>query len=638
MKSLFKGIFLISAALIIAGCAKETDLTPINERITSIEERVNALEASLIKANSDIKTLQELVEYRLVNSAVKKNGVWTIVLSNGTELNIAAGGEDRGNTPIIKVDAEGFWVVDNLDGNGYVYVLDSNGQKVKASAGAPVLGVDDQGYWTLTVDGVTTQIKNKNGEPILAEPKSIFSDAKVEGNNLVLTLANGEVISVPIVAEFLVKIDGIEEEQIFELGETKTYNVTMMGIQSAIVSKPDGWRVVLDDTSLKVTAPAAVTKAVSFDSESQVAIYAVSIQGYSTIAAFEVSVDNRNMYEKFLDGKDITIAGRKYNKADYKGTVVHVTADQSILAAPGIYFIDGGKTLTFNGGNYNASTLVVGIDSGNKGKVVFNIPSFNMGTESAEHNTYAFQNVEISSIGDHFLHVGSSAIGNIVFDNCFINMNAVFVNRTNTAMTLNRLTIVNSNVKVTADNQSFLYTHACAGVPFGTITVRNNVFWSPDGTIKNLYFTDAPYANGADIDNIIFENNTFFDIATNGTGVNRAFFGFNTIGNSISVKSNLYYTTTDAVSDSSKGSVMVIYTKGMPSDDTWAKASANNVNSLTNFSWNCAVYGSDSKRLWYHGIVRDQSIKPFGTNNENFNLTTGKFTIAPEFAAYGAQR
>jgi hypothetical protein len=337
-------------------------------------------------------------------------------------------------------------------------------------------------------------------------------------------------------------------------------------------------------------------------------------------------------YEDWEAGKDIEIAGVKYNKAAWQAAgyyTLHITANTSMTAgAAGIYFIDEGCTLTTQGGAYSNPVIFVGNTKGTRSKVNLNNP-----LRLDNTNSWLLKNMEVEANSSvKFINLDSAPIDKLVIDDCKLDMNTTFCNRIASDKSVNELTIIDSDIIVTANNQSFLYTHAAAGQQFGTIKVKNNVFWSPDGTIKNLFITDAPYANGADIDNIVFENNTFYNVATNGSGGGRAFFGFRTIGTSISCKSNLYYTTTTANTDGSVGSVMVFYTKGMTANDTWAKVT-NNVNSFTNYAWNCAVRGSDTS-LWYHGITKDATATPF----DSFNTTTGAFVIKDAYKQYGASR
>ena len=106
-----------------------TDLSDIEDRLDSLEGRVTALETQIVGLNGNIAALQQLVAGGTINSATVKDGVWTIVLSNGETLTLTQGSVGVGNAPIMSVDAEGYWMVDY--GNGATHIL-IDGNKVKA--------------------------------------------------------------------------------------------------------------------------------------------------------------------------------------------------------------------------------------------------------------------------------------------------------------------------------------------------------------------------------------------------------------------------------------------------------------------------------------------------------------------------
>ncbi len=332
-------------------------------------------------------------------------------------------------------------------------------------------------------------------------------------------------------------------------------------------------------------------------------------------------------FEQWEAGQDIKIGGITYNKSTYTGYVFHVDSDRTLTAgANGMYFVDDGVTLTTAGGAFSSELIIIGNTKGTRSIVInANPPRIN--------NSWLMKNVDITTTasGTKFIELNAGAIDKLVIDNCKVTLDRTFCNRTDAAKNVNDFILVDSDVLVTENDQSFLYAHAATGMTFSNIKVKNNVFWSKDGNIKTMYFTDAPYANGPDIGTLVFENNTFYDVSTS-TG-SRAYFLFNTVTGSISVKSNLYYTTTDANNDGSKGHTWVLYAKSMTSDEAWAKAASNNVNSFTNYAWNCAVKGTTSE-LWYNGITQDKSASPF----TSFNTADGSFVIKEEYKQYGASR
>ena len=290
---------IIAAALLVSGISVAcTDLDDLQQKVDSLESRVTALETLIPNINANVEALQVLVNGTTINSATQKDGVWTLVLSNGETITLTAGSLGVGNAPVMSVDKDGYWMVDY--GNGAEYVL-MNGEKVKAVGTdgiTPQFGVDKDGYWTVSYDGgkTFTQVKGADGNPVSALPSGevqdpYFADVKLENGVFTVTLRTGEVLTVPVVVDFLCAIEstGILT---YNYGETKPYNVTMKGVASTMVTAPHGWKAALNENVLTVTAPAAPTKATLADSGSDVCILAFSASGYATIAKVQVKLSD----------------------------------------------------------------------------------------------------------------------------------------------------------------------------------------------------------------------------------------------------------------------------------------------------------------------------------------------------------
>ena len=290
---------ILAAALLITGISAAcTDLDDLQQKVDSLESRVTALETIIPNINANVEALQVLVNGTTINSATQKDGVWTLVLSNGETITLTAGSVGVGNPPVMSVDKDGYWMVDY--GTGADYIL-MNGEKVKAVGTdgiTPKFGVDKDGYWTVSYDdGKTfTQVKGADGNPVSALPTGevqdpYFADVKLENGVFTVTLRTGEVLTVPVVVDFLCSIESTGVLT-YNYGETKPYNVTMKGVASTMVTAPTGWKAVLNENVLTVTAPAAPTKATLADSGSDVCILAFSTSGYATIAKVQVKLSD----------------------------------------------------------------------------------------------------------------------------------------------------------------------------------------------------------------------------------------------------------------------------------------------------------------------------------------------------------
>lgn len=177
-------IFLLAAFSLVASCQKFDD-TPIWDKLNDHEDRISTLEALCRQMNTNITSLQSLVEALQKNDCVTavvpvtEAGVeigYTITFASGKNITIYHGkdGSDGKDSYIpaigVKQDADGiyYWTVDGS------WLLDENGQKVKAvgtdgqngtngsngqdgAPGAPgTPGTDGQ-------NGVTPQLKIENG-------------------------------------------------------------------------------------------------------------------------------------------------------------------------------------------------------------------------------------------------------------------------------------------------------------------------------------------------------------------------------------------------------------------------------------------------------------------------------------------
>lgn len=295
-----KTITRIIAAVLLGGgiSAACSDLSDLEKKVESLESRVTALETLLPNINGNVEALQVLVNGTTINSATQSNGVWTIILSNGETITLTAGSIGVGNPPVMSVDKDGYWMVDY--GTGAEYLL-MNGEKVKAvgtDGTTPVFGVDADGFWTVSYDGgkTFTQVKGADGQPVSALPTGetqdpYFADVRLENGVFTVVLRSGETLTIPVVPDFLCSIES-NGVLTYNYSETKPYNVTMKGVASTMVTAPSGWKAVLKDNILTVTAPAAPTKATLADSGSDVCILAFSTSGYAAIAKVQVRLSD----------------------------------------------------------------------------------------------------------------------------------------------------------------------------------------------------------------------------------------------------------------------------------------------------------------------------------------------------------
>lgn len=198
-----QNIVLAAAVLFMAGCS-EFDDSSLRGRIGDIKKRMEVIDENLKTINAQLVTLSEITGGNVITS-ISRDGNGNYVLTCKDSKNIMhtvglALKSDLVNLPLlgVKLDEDGiyYWTTTVAGVTSWLYTPGS-ADKIPVSGHTPVLSVDDRGYWT--IDG--TRILDANSQPVEAtgDRTSIFREAGVDSNgNLVLTLGNGEVLTIPV--------------------------------------------------------------------------------------------------------------------------------------------------------------------------------------------------------------------------------------------------------------------------------------------------------------------------------------------------------------------------------------------------------------------------------------------------------
>ena len=194
-------LLIVSLCTLFVSCHKK-----LNDRIDKIEDRVEKLENLCKEANTNILSLQELLNALEKNdmitgiTAITKDGVtigYTITFANSDPITIYNGKDgNTGDIPQVgvKKDSDGYyyWVI-----NGE-WLLDGDGNKIKASGSseAPRFKIEAD-TWYISYDGgiswdrVGPASSGGSGE-------TIFADVEITESYIIFTLVDGSKISVPV--------------------------------------------------------------------------------------------------------------------------------------------------------------------------------------------------------------------------------------------------------------------------------------------------------------------------------------------------------------------------------------------------------------------------------------------------------
>ena len=536
MKKIFKSFVVLLLGLSVFGCV---DLQDIEKRVDVLESKVQALQTVINTLNDNVEVLHALSDDAvIINKVTESDGVYTLTLADGRTLTLTQGSIGEGVTPVVSIDADGFWQVNYGDGPVSIVV---NGEKVKAEgvdapACAPVFGVDKEGqYWTISVDGGVTfaPVRGEDGNPVPLNQKGGSSDAFfeevycLEGFFVVKMKDSGEILRIPIVDSFKFVIVGAEGVQTFVEGETRTYSIDKFGVANTIMTYPSGWRVVLNDETLIVTAP-VITKGLTVDTASEVSILVVSTQSLALVVKMNVEVyeHGADLWDRYQQGKNLSIGGKIINNITYP--------DGKLLAAPmsdkigsGVYFLDyeeEGQTQMIR--QLSSKTVLIGRYSDKRYSVGADKYINLAGT--ADEDVFVLANVDysIGTATDRnalFVQVGEPNFESIIFDNVALTLNAkkagvatstLFgfpnnANNPNRTMT-GEIVISNSDINIASsvtDRKVCLMEHTLAtGVP--SVKIYGNHIYSDSAFDKFQYVISTDEFTSIRTDDNILDNVT----------------------------------------------------------------------------------------------------------------------------------
>ena len=349
-------------------------------------------------------------------------------------------------------------------------------------------------------------------------------------------------------------------------------------------------------------------------------------------------------YDMWMAGQDIEIGGKMYNKAEYgAGKLVKSGASENLNAAGGVYFIENGATVNISWANYKGAVILIGNDN-ERGNVKFlHGGDFNLADgEELSHHVIAFKNVNISNDDTSRRPInGAPTLNRIVFDGCKIYANNAFIHRQTNTQLLADMTIVNSDIAVLNDNACMIQFWNGTGYSLGTLTVKNNVFWTENE--HNIFFiTDAIYGNGGAFTDVVVENNTFYNVDNGGRSIwyNRVMVTSSGISGKLSIKNNLSYTSSPKAKNDDTQRFFGYFTAKAA---TFASISATVSDNWSDYPQTLLYKGSDKSETvnYIKGYDYDYTnnvVKSFTNPFESFDVTTGAFRMKSGYTNYGAQR
>ena len=644
----FKSLLLTTFAL-LAFAACDTDDLRVD--VDNLKGRVESLEAQVTLLNDNMTAIKRLLEGgQTITELQNTDGTYTLKLSDGSTITLTQGSKGEVKYPEITVNDEGQWVV-----NGEV--LMQNGVPVQAVGKTGNDGVtpkfqitDKDSFWQVSYDGGTTweDVLDESGKQVSAVSNeagggvssagTFFDDAYVDANEefFVIKLKNRtDAFSIPIVKELLCEIikpatgmkNGFWE---IGYGVTVSTDIKVKG-DDIITTAPAGWVVTVSDinvenntATLTITAPAsAVTTRATADNNYDVT---VQVNRGANWAVDKIQVKGveivKSYYELYNSGKTFTVNGIEVNNEKFKNAAL--TENDQTINTPGIYFIQGGVTVKYNGSTNAANLIFIGDDS-QKSSTVAITGSYVRLKQGTETGHFLCKNI-IFKADEGFTNYlftvyANESFANVAFDQCQI---ILLASKPLSAIgsdnrSISNLSFENCTFKLASSTQQFIINTSNKIQNYGNITLRNNVFYCPTDRITQFYIING---TNASITNLILENNTFINMVGNTSG----YINIGTL-NKISVSKNIFWS--DKAKGDDKNSVIMRFNATAPTGDS---CSENILYKTMDNVW----------QMFYSGKTPFDGAEDFTLLPENpfdggtFDLANGIFIPSAEYSEYGA--
>ena len=265
IKKTLTGIALALTATLWAAC---TDTSSLEKDMDDLSERLDSLETVVSRANANAIAVRKFADGSTLIVGIKDAAYgYTLELSDGTLVTVTYGDKAPSTIPIIGISADGDWTM-SLDGGATFSVIKGASNISDKGGATPKLKIDENGFWLISYDDGKSweHVTDNSGKPIsatdgasVAGKSSYFSNVVYDRNSseVTFTLTDGQVIKVPVLDNFYLKITGFHSGDKIRLNEEIIYETEASDVSQAVIKAPEGWRAVLTDKNLTITGPSS---------------------------------------------------------------------------------------------------------------------------------------------------------------------------------------------------------------------------------------------------------------------------------------------------------------------------------------------------------------------------------------------
>ncbi|MBB4035638.1 hypothetical protein GGR21_001531 [Dysgonomonas hofstadii] len=238
MKRTINYLFILMSCIVVFSCSDDYDDSYLRGEIDKIKTDIESLK----KQVSSIETIVEALNQGKVITGVETlsdNKGYKITFNDATSIEVLNGEE----APVIGVkESDGiyYWTI-TTDGQTD-FLTDKDGNKLPVSGkdgesgSSPKVTIDSEGYWT--IDG--TRVKDANGDLVKAQGDSFFKEIEEDEDTVTFIFADDTSIVIPKSQGTFLSFE--VTSAVFNAGQAQRLRIKFANIQSMeVVSKPEGW-------------------------------------------------------------------------------------------------------------------------------------------------------------------------------------------------------------------------------------------------------------------------------------------------------------------------------------------------------------------------------------------------------------
>ena len=243
------------------------DQDAMNDRLDSLEARIDALQDKASSHNDNAIAARRFLRDGniLVTGYTQTQHGYSIDLSDGTTVNVTFGAEAPGIVPVVGIDAQGKWII-SIDG-GQTYNPIAGAANALANDGAtPQVRIGTDKCWEISMDGGASwsPLLDSAGKPVSATDGASVAGTSSFFRNVIFDSASSTVkfilqddreVILTLVDSFYFKVQGYSEGLKVSAGNEMRFFVEASDVAQVVITATPGWNVVYTDELFTVLAP-----------------------------------------------------------------------------------------------------------------------------------------------------------------------------------------------------------------------------------------------------------------------------------------------------------------------------------------------------------------------------------------------